>query len=86
MCNGHDETSAEKADFVMGQIREVKNSTPKLTCFCGLIIYWLNAFRCLYCGEWYCQKCAEEHFGKTREAWAKDNKELEMALQDAKLW
>ena len=81
----HEETAKEKAEFVMGQLRELKNSTPKLTCHCGQLIYWLNAFRCLYCGEYYCQPCAEKHFEQTREEWEKENPELELALQEAKL-
>ena len=29
------------------------------------ILVWM-AFRCLYCGEYFNQSGAEEHFGKTR--------------------
>lgn len=32
----------------------------------GTIPVWL-AYRCLYCGEYFNQKMAEEHFGMTRE-------------------
>lgn len=27
------------------------------------------AFRCLYCGLYYCQACAEIHFGMTVQDW-----------------
>lgn len=84
----HEETAEEKAEFVMNQLREIKNSRPKVTCNCGTLIYWFNAFRCLYCGEFYCQSCAEEHFGKTRKEWIEcdsGNAELDRALLDAKL-
>jgi len=33
----------------------------------GKIIPVRFAFRCLYCGEFFGQKEAEEHFGQTRE-------------------
>jgi len=26
-----------------------------------------RAYKCLYCGFWFCTTCAEKHFGKTRE-------------------
>lgn len=29
-------------------------------------------FKCLYCWMWFCEKCAEEHFGKTREQWREE--------------
>lgn len=33
-----------------------------------------HAFRCLYCGVWFCFTCAEEHFGVTFvEHWEKEN-------------
>ena len=38
-----------------------------VTCCCDKKLPIHFAFRCLYCGEYYCQKCAEVHFGKTRE-------------------
>ena len=30
------------------------------------------AYRCLYCGEYYNQTQAEEHFGQTRAQWRKE--------------
>lgn len=36
-----------------------------IICDCGLARAIEMAFRCLYCGEWYCANCAEVHFGKT---------------------
>ncbi len=26
-------------------------------------------YRCLYCGIWYCEPCAEQHFGQTIAAY-----------------
>jgi hypothetical protein len=34
-----------------------------------------NAYKCLYCGFWFCLPCAEIHFGKTKEQYAAENKE-----------
>lgn len=34
-------------------------------CPCGQIRAIEVTFRCLYCGIWFCFKCAEEHFGET---------------------
>lgn len=85
----HEETAQEKAEFVMGQIRTISETPPYCRCHCGLKIYLPLAFKCLYCGEYYCQPCAEEHFGETREEWATKNAnniELEQALQEANLW
>jgi hypothetical protein len=36
-----------------------------ITCCCGQRRALTHAYRCLYCGEWYCTTCAEIHFGKT---------------------
>ena len=38
-----------------------------ITCRCGWKRSVLKMYRCLYCGEWLCEVCAEKHFGKTRE-------------------
>jgi site-specific DNA-cytosine methylase len=38
----------------------------------GVVPVWM-AFRCLYCGEYFNQREAEEHFGKTRAEWEKLN-------------
>jgi len=41
-----------------------------ITCECGRCRPMLRMFRCLYCGCWFCQACAEVHFGKTRKEYA----------------
>jgi hypothetical protein len=43
---------------------------PIITCECGKKRALLRMFRCLYCGCFFCQACAEIHFGKTREQYA----------------
>ena len=53
--------------------------TGKVTVRSGHTIpVWL-AFRCLYCGEYFSQTAAEEHFGENRGDYYKDSeKETEM--------
>jgi len=34
---------------------------------CGKWVRIDFAYKCLYCGFWFCAACAEVHFGKTRE-------------------
>lgn len=36
-----------------------------ITCPCGWKRGVMNMYQCLYCGIWYCHRCAETHFGKT---------------------
>ena len=38
-------------------------------CTCGLQRALPLAFRCLYCGQFYCARCAEVHFGQTIQEW-----------------
>ena len=44
----------------------------KVTCECNLTIPLYHVTRCYYCGEYYCEKCAAEHFGKSREQYLKE--------------
>lgn len=39
---------------------------PSIACDCGRIVMLRYAYKCLYCSLWFCQPCAEHHFGKTR--------------------
>lgn len=65
-----------KQDFVAKQFREAMyqpgKTVQEVTCGCGLTMPLRFAFKCLYCGEFYCQVCAEHHFGKTRAQWIAD--------------
>jgi hypothetical protein len=60
---------AEKRARVTSQLREVALTKARVTCGCGVSVKLIYSFRCLYCGEFYCQRCAEIHFGKTRAAY-----------------
>jgi len=35
-----------------------------ITCRCGKKITLMHAYRCLYCGIWFCKDCAEDHFAE----------------------
>lgn len=41
----------------------------EIKCLCGKRRALELAFRCLYCGAWFCADCAGEHFGDSREWW-----------------
>lgn len=64
----------DKAAFVAKQFKEAMyhegEAVQKVTCGCGLTMPLRFAYRCLYCGEYYCMACAERHFGKTREEYS----------------
>lgn len=57
--------TTDKRKMVARQFIEAANN--KVTCACSRTLPLRFAYRCLYCGQFYCQKCAEEHFGKTRK-------------------
>jgi len=62
-----------KATFIQNQIREtvqqekagVTIRMATITCGCGSKRAVVKMYHCLYCSEWYCVTCAEQHFGKT---------------------
>jgi len=41
--------------------------TATITCPCGRQRAVVKMYQCLYCGVWFCEWCAEAHFGKTRK-------------------
>ena len=54
----------ELADHLSKQwLDAVTNHT--ITCACGQLRALELAYRCLYCGQFLCSSCAEQHFGKT---------------------
>lgn len=65
----------EAATIVQGQIREtvkqeaqgVSIRSGTVTCPCGKERAALLMYRCLYCKVYFCDRCAEDHFGKTVE-------------------
>lgn len=41
---------------------------------CGKKVSIDRAYKCLYCGYWFCADCAEKHFGKTRDEYREEMK------------
>lgn len=56
----------ERRTLVRRQFDQLKGPA-EVTCVCERTIPVRFAFQCLYCGVWRCMRCAEIHFGKTRE-------------------
>lgn len=59
--------SSTTAEFAARQWKQAKGPQPVIECECDRSIPIRFMFRCLYCGIWLCQSCAEIHFGKTRD-------------------
>ena len=65
----------EKSEIVKNQVRQTVNQdllsqtvrVATLTCPCGRERALVKMYRCLYCKVWFCEQCAEDHFGKTVE-------------------
>ena len=36
-----------------------------VTCGCGKNIRLINAFKCFFCGLWFCHQCAKKHFSRS---------------------
>ena len=64
-------TILKELEWFAKQFREAVD-TDSITCECGRSIPLRFAYRCLYCGCYFCQRCAEEHFGKTRAQYLKE--------------
>jgi len=66
MCDIHQETWQEKLAFVGKQRKQMMDvNRPFVRCWCMQKLWPHQAYKCLYCDEWYCKSCAEGHFGKT---------------------
>ncbi len=48
-----------------------------IRCPCLKLVKLRHAYRCLYCGVFFCKECAEQHFGKTVEQYKKERSELQ---------
>jgi len=55
--------------FIVAQTMEARETDRVTTRSGGSIPVWI-AYRCLYCGEYFNQSEAEEHFGETRLAYS----------------
>lgn len=64
---------ADAAQTVYSQIKETVKQEAEgvtvrmgtITCPCGWKRGIMRMYQCLYCKVWFCQLCAEVHFGKT---------------------
>ena len=66
----------KKRTLVIAQLREIRETSHVTTAGGHRLPVWA-AFRCLYCGEFFARKGAEEHFGMTRENYFKKQKRKE---------
>ena len=65
----------EAAAIVQSQVRETVDQEmagvtvrlATITCPCGWKRSIVRMYQCLYCKVWFCNSCAEHHFGKTVE-------------------
>lgn len=71
-------TEAEKEWIASGRIvqKQVRETVTQqaagvgcrsatITCPCGIPRGIMLMYQCLYCKIWFCDQCAEVHFGKT---------------------
>ncbi len=66
---GYDAMKHKSPEASMAFIAQQRQQAKKgsVECECERVIPLRFVYRCLYCGIWLCQECAEIHFGKTRE-------------------
>lgn len=46
-------------------------------CACKQSFLINEVWRCFFCDVWYCNECAEEHFGMTKEQWREQKEDEE---------
>ena len=73
-CPDTEETIEQKRAFVRKQISQAMDTGYVTIRNCGTIPLWA-AYRCLYCGEYFNQTTAEQHFGMTRQEYFEERKE-----------
>jgi len=49
-------------------------------CSCGQIRAMVKAYRCLYCGIYFCTTCMEAHCGKTIQQWREEKRQKDSTL------
>jgi len=81
-----DDERAKKINWVAAQWKMALGPTVMMKCGCGLEAPIRFMYRCLYCGEFYCQSCAERHFGKTREQYNAERAEAMKAPETMGPW
>ena len=68
MSLGFPYDTATNDEVVNHQLKEINDPIrPFVRCpGCLKKLRMDQAYRCLYCGIWWCEKCAETHFGQTK--------------------
>lgn len=61
-------------DTVVQEREGVTIRMALISCPCSRRLALVKAYKCLYCGVWFCHSCAEEHFGKTVAEYREENK------------
>jgi len=49
------------------EVDKIPAQHTTIRCGCLKLVHWSQMYRCLYCGLWFCKKCAEQHFGYKTE-------------------
>ena len=55
-----------KRSILFAQITEIQNQGSRkifVTCYCGKRVNIHFAYKCFYCGLWFCGECGQIHFG-----------------------
>lgn len=63
------DVASDKVQAILRQQYKAAAESAVIICPCGHSRALSRAYRCLYCGLYFCEKCAERHFGKTRLEW-----------------
>ena len=72
MCSSHEIVESQTRETVQQEAAGVGVRMAAITCPCGTKRAVTLMYKCLYCGVWFCEWCAEAHFGKTREEYRKE--------------
>ena len=64
----HERNESDLDDVVYSQTNQLQKMRI-VRCACSEWLKITHFYRCLYCNECFCAKCAETHFGMTREQW-----------------
>jgi len=64
-----DRADTDEKKGIIGQQWQDAISKGTIVCPCGINRALAVAYRCLYCGVYFCCGCAEKHFGQTIQEW-----------------
>jgi len=60
----HDGENTPVLKTIGEQSKELNGIERSVTCPCGTRRNVRDMFQCFYCEVWFCQDCAEDHFGE----------------------